>query len=79
MTLTVTVSFADHASDQQRQIALSFLNSVSGATEITGKPTYTFVISRQSKIERTQDALKEWAKEGFIRCDAISTRRGIAS
>jgi hypothetical protein len=67
MPFAIAIEFSDHASEYQKRIILSFFNAVSGAVEVIGKPTYTFVVSRQSKIERTHDALSEWEMKGLIR------------
>ena len=66
MSFAVNIEFSDHASDDQKRLVLSFFNAVSGAVEVIGKPTYTFFISRQSKVERARDALLEWEMEGLI-------------
>lgn len=67
MAFAVTVEFSDHASNDRKRLVISSLNAVSGAVEVIGKPAYTFVISRQSKIARTREALSEWEMEGLVR------------
>ena len=75
MSLAVTVEFSDHVSDQQRRLVLSFLNALSGTAEFSEKSTYTFVVSRQSNIEKARETLSEWEREGIIRWSQAEARQ----
>ena len=67
MAAHLTIEFYDHASDNQRRIVLSFLNALSGQTEVVGEPRYTFLISRPSRVGRMRVGLAEWERDGLIR------------
>jgi len=67
MASHLTIEFYDHASADQRRLVLSFLNALSGHTEVVGEPRYTFLISRPSRVGRMREGLAEWEKDGLIR------------
>ena len=49
------------------RLVLSFLNALSGQTEVVGEPRYAFLISRPSRVDRMREGLVEWEKDGLIR------------
>lgn len=72
MATHLTVEFYDHASVDQRRLVLSFLNALSGQTEVVGERGYTFLISRPSRIDRMRDGLAKWEQDGLIRWSEAS-------
>lgn len=67
MANSVFVEFYDHASVDQRRRVLSFLNALSGQTEVVGASDYAFLITRPSKASKVRDGLIGWERDGLIR------------
>jgi hypothetical protein len=66
MAIRLVVQFCEHASRDQQRLVLSFLNALSGQTEVSGETEYTFVVTRSSRTTRAREGLLDWEREGLI-------------